>query len=223
MAQEDLIEGVPREEIAEFGVTTNALLEKHYGISLADTSLSDPPVVARYIQAGQRPFEALNEVAEKIGLERTDKQGSYGVASTTPLTSDDEEAVMDAEQELNDGVNQMVPRGTTESAMHLIDGLVSSNDMKEVLQNWNQGCSELYQSLIPYAEKCHQLFEQGYEAHEECPGVFDYEVSCEFGAWFGAQIIDTGTAPTPSEAEAQLQQINNDFWQQLDDCETAPR
>lgn len=111
--------------------------------------------------------------------------------------------------------NKMYPEGVVDSAMHLIDGLVSENTISEVLETWDRGCLELYNSLIPFAEKCHDLYEEGFNKTGGGPGVFDYEVAYVFGGWYGERILDLGDAPCPSDAEAHLKKLNDEFWAQM--------
>ena len=119
----------------------------------------------------------------------------------------------------------MVPMGVVESAMHLIDGLVSKpNDINKILKLWNQGCIELYWSLIPFAEECGKLFKEGHDANDGgVPGVFDYEVSCEFGSWYGQYILSVGGAPTLNEARAKRHELNSKFWAQFEVWEEKER
>lgn len=112
--------------------------------------------------------------------------------------------------------------GALYCAMHMVDGLMLSGRGESrhalILDIWDKGCVELYVALGSYAELCDQLFIQGYEKHNhEAPGVFDYEVSCEFGGWFGDHIVDTGAAPTHVECVDKLEELNAQFWKQMDD------
>lgn len=66
------------------------MLQKHYGISLDDTYLSDEKIVAGCIGQGFRPYQIINEHAEEADLVRIDIEGFYGVPSHCALSSQDE-------------------------------------------------------------------------------------------------------------------------------------
>ena len=112
-------------------------------------------------------------------------------------------------------------RGAIECAFHLADGLITysrdaSNQVQtvnEVLAAWDIGCVELYYQLGEYAELCHQLYEEGFAA-SDCgsPGVYDYEVSYEFGGWFGSYILAHTTAPSREDGVVELRRLAEVFW-----------
>ncbi|MFZ5001081.1 TA system toxin CbtA family protein [Enterobacter asburiae] len=51
------------------------LLERHYGLTLNDTPFGDDDAIQECIDAGDSLVDALNEVVEDCGLERTDNRG----------------------------------------------------------------------------------------------------------------------------------------------------
>lgn len=65
----------------------NALLQKHFYIGINDVGF-DTAYAEKCLQAGSRPFQEVNFVAEKYDLNRADPH-AYGVE----LTLDDELAV----------------------------------------------------------------------------------------------------------------------------------
>lgn len=76
----------------------------------------------------------------------------------------------------------------------------------EILSAWNRGCYELIQEVTAYAPYLNGLLQaaDAVSGDDRC-GVFDYEVSAPFGAWFGQYVLDhPETAPPESEARAQL-------------------
>lgn len=81
-------------DVKLFQRISERLLEKHYGLSLSDTHLSDEKIVQECIDQGWRPFQVIAEHAEEADLERIDKQGDYGVPSKAAITAEDEEAVL---------------------------------------------------------------------------------------------------------------------------------
>lgn len=105
------------------------------------------------------------------------------------------------------------PTGAVTCAMHIVDGLMIAHS-DEILATWNQGCIELFQEVGQYAQLCHDLFEETYNKTQDAPGVYDYEVSYEFGAWFGL-MIRTEHAPSQIEADAKLRELAAKFWSQI--------
>ena len=111
-----------------------------------------------------------------------------------------------------------VPHGAMESAMHMTDGLVSHPDFKAALSRWQRhsGCDSLFLELAEYAVLADQLYQEGFDKHQDCPGIFDYEVSCPFGGWFCEQIDENGNTTRHSLAEAELRKMAQEFWAQFD-------
>lgn len=70
-----------------------------------------------------------------------------------------------------------------------------------------------------YAERCNALFKTKFAANDyNAPGVYDYEVSCEFGEWFGRYILaNNGDAPTPSKAICKLEELADQFFKQAEE------
>lgn len=109
--------------------------------------------------------------------------------------------------------------GAIQCAMHMVDGLMLGGNGQSrqglILDNWDQGCAELYEELGSYAELCHQLFEEGFSANGgNAPGVYDYEVSCEFGTWFG-NMLESGIIPSKAQAELCLKNLARIFWDRM--------
>ena len=107
--------------------------------------------------------------------------------------------------------------GPIQCAMHITDGLLHLKP--NLLEVWDKGCSELYQELGQYAELCHELFERKWsEQPVEAPGVYDYEVSCEFGDWFGKYILEHGgEAPLYCTCYRVLNELAEEFWRQAEE------
>lgn len=104
--------------------------------------------------------------------------------------------------------------GPIQCAMHMTDGLIFNKP--NLLEVWDKGCSELYEELGQYAELCNEMFHIKFATNDyNAPGVYDYEVSCEFGDWFGKYILEhSGVAPTWTEAHEQLQHLVSEFFEQ---------
>lgn len=88
-------------EIIEFQQTAEALLQKHYGLTLNDTELHNPKVVYECMQQGYRPFEIVNEHAESAELVRIDSPHIYGLDNSL-LDAEDEDAVLAGNEDLED-------------------------------------------------------------------------------------------------------------------------
>lgn len=107
--------------------------------------------------------------------------------------------------------------GAIQCAMHMTDGLI--HNKPNLLEVWDKGCVELYEELGQYAERCNELFHTKFAANDyNAPGVYDYEVSCEFGEWFGRYILaNNGDAPTSSEAISKLEELADQFFKQAEE------
>ncbi|SQC20581.1 toxin of the YpjF-YfjZ toxin-antitoxin system [Klebsiella pneumoniae] len=60
------------EEQHHWQTVAGALLSRHYGLTLNDTALCEEVCVITLQEAGLRPYEAINDLAEKFDLERID-------------------------------------------------------------------------------------------------------------------------------------------------------
>lgn len=60
------------EEQHHWQTVAGALLNRHYGLTLNDTDLCEEVCVIALQEAGLRPYEAINDLAEKFDLERID-------------------------------------------------------------------------------------------------------------------------------------------------------
>lgn len=60
------------EEQHHWQTVAGALLSRHYGLTLNDTDLCEEVCVIALQEAGLRPYEAINDLAEKFDLERID-------------------------------------------------------------------------------------------------------------------------------------------------------
>ena len=82
-----------------------------------------------------------------------------------------------------------------------------------VLDIWNQGCYELVYEVTRYAEYCYELAEAGGKATGgEFPGVYDYEVSSEFGEWFGGYIVGHDQLPSSETCRIKLLNLAREFF-----------
>lgn len=100
------------------------------------------------------------------------------------------------------------------TAAFLMEGLHDAGYDK-CIEAWDKGCIELVSELAAYAPEIVRLCNAFAEIiGYEFPGVFDYEVSSSFGAWFGKQIIATGLAPSKESAHSELQKLMLSFFMQ---------
>lgn len=74
---------------------------------------------------------------------------------------------------------------------------------KDVYILWDQGALELHAEMVGYAEVLAKCCDLVVAAVLEFPGVIDYEVSEEFGAWYAKELYD-GRPPTRSSAVSEL-------------------
>lgn len=81
-------------DLVTFRKVAEQLLKKHYGLTLADTYLEDEKVATAYIDAGERPYQAVAEHAQAQDLHRVDFEGEFGVPSKDPITQRDEITVL---------------------------------------------------------------------------------------------------------------------------------
>lgn len=58
-------------------LTAGVLLDRHFGLTLSDTNLCEEHSVMQLQQAGQRPFEVINELVDKYGFTRLEHASSY--------------------------------------------------------------------------------------------------------------------------------------------------
>lgn len=98
-------------DVTQFQGITAALLEKHYGIGVQETTLGQRKVCESVLRAGVRPYEAVNAYVSDQGIFRTDIRGNYGLPSKEPLSRADEERAIELEAS-NESIKQNL--GATE-------------------------------------------------------------------------------------------------------------
>lgn len=92
------------------------------------------------------------------------------------------------------------------TAMFMAQGLGYGERLRHLGALTGSGHIELMSSLSGYA--MHSEMQLMAREDEEYPGVFDYEVSEEFGRWYGQYIIDRrGTPPADLVARAKLDEL----------------
>lgn len=83
-----------------------------------------------------------------------------------------------------------------------------------LLQVWDQGMIGLVSEATHYAAPLAAIVENAVNDGYDMPGVFDYEVSEEFGAWFGEYILSARNGmPGQAEAFNQISAIARKFFE----------
>ncbi len=110
--------------------------------------------------------------------------------------------------------------GSLITAAFMALGLREGCDQDHILEHWDAGHLELISQLVEYAPYTDKLWLAAKEHAESC-GVFDYEVSEEFGRWFGDQVLlqpAGGNAPTDEACSEKLRELTLAFFAQgIDD------
>ncbi len=84
-----------------------------------------------------------------------------------------------------------------------------------LIETWGKGCIELVDALVAYVPLTIRLCEAAAIACDgNYPGVFDYEVSSDFGRWFGEHIFEHGDEPLLKNSQAWLMIHIGDFFTQ---------
>lgn len=84
-----------------------------------------------------------------------------------------------------------------------------------LLAHWGQGCLELCQEVVQYAELSEMLLDAAFTVVEkDFPGVYDYEVSEPFGKWCRGHIECQMLGPSIDKraASAKLAEMVYDFF-----------
>ena len=72
-----------------FKKISDSLLRTHYCMDLADTDLCEDQIVQACIENKERPYEVVNELAQRLDLDRYHHNNVFG-NSKQPLTENDE-------------------------------------------------------------------------------------------------------------------------------------
>lgn len=93
-------------------------------------------------------------------------------------------------------------RNACTTAIYMAEGMSVSDEIREA---WCQGELELMMELSEYAIMSEEILRD--MNPEDYPGVYDYEVSTNFGDWFGKYIVEHKGAPTTLIAEEKLRNL----------------
>lgn len=91
-------------------------------------------------------------------------------------------------------------------ASFLTAGMLEGIQPDALYQRWAQGALKLHDALCRYAEPLYRV-NAALSARHAFPGVFEYEVSEELGAWFGCMVEAEGTAPATDRVLQQLAEL----------------
>jgi len=105
------------------------------------------------------------------------------------------------------------------TAMHMTVGLIQPHKgynfhdaYSDHIQGGVGGFTGLLSELQQYAEESERLLVE--RDPEDFPGVYDYEVSEEFGAWFGRYMAEHGEVPPSKVGKAHLASMIVAFFNQ---------
>lgn len=108
----------------------------------------------------------------------------------------------------------MMSRDVAVNAMFIQEGLMSTNeDYDDLLNAWDRGCVELVCEVAVYAPLLADL--SANVAERLClpfPGVYEYEVSAQFGGWFRSRVVELGYAPSREDATLYIEQLARAFF-----------
>lgn len=103
---------------------------------------------------------------------------------------------------------------------HLMFGMIDPTrgmyTISEILAHWDNGCIELTEQLMAYAQPACDMAEAAVlVAGYDFAGVFAYDVSEEFGSWWGMEVLNThgpGVVPAREVCMQRLRVLVADFF-----------
>jgi hypothetical protein len=113
---------------------------------------------------------------------------------------------------------------TAITAAFVMNGLHRA-DLDYIMQAYtgDGGQLELVEGVLEWVPAILALRAAADSIGVDYPGVFEYEVSCEFGQWLGGSIIDDGDLPDRGHAMEILIDLVESFFRVKDDPVTARR
>lgn len=113
---------------------------------------------------------------------------------------------------------------TAITAAFVMDGLHRAG-LGEVIEAYRDqgGLIELVDAVMEWVPHIEALRAAAESVRAEYPGVFEYEVSLEFGAWLGGSIIDDDDLPDRAHAMSILIDLVDSFFRLGDDRDLASR
>jgi hypothetical protein len=116
----------------------------------------------------------------------------------------------------------MDQRQTAITAAFVMQGLYRA-DLDKVYKAYDQGMIELVDAAMEWVPRIDALREAAEAVQEDYPGVFEYEVSLEFGDWLGDSIIEYNGLPNDAHAMEILIDLVESFFRVRDDKDLARR
>jgi hypothetical protein len=113
---------------------------------------------------------------------------------------------------------------TAITAAFVMDGLHQA-DLKEVMSHYigDGGLLEVVDDVMYWVPAITTLRAAADRLRLDYPGVFEYEVSSEFGKWLGGNIIDEGDLPDRAHAMTILIDSVESFFRVKDDRNLSRR
>ena len=107
----------------------------------------------------------------------------------------------------------MITLGTKTLSAFIFYGMTYDADkFRTAYDAWASGVLELCGAAVEYADLMEEAFDTLSEKLD-VPGVYDYEVAENFGAWFRDQVIkNDGYAPSHKECVAHIHQLVECFF-----------
>jgi hypothetical protein len=119
----------------------------------------------------------------------------------------------------------MIPRSQLQIAAFMAIGLTTCYQADAALKHWDNGHFEMVDETLAYVDYTERLLKAGlFLNNNEFPGVFDYEVSEPFGAWFASEILltdESGMAPDPTKSRAKLRALVFDYFRQAEGFDSS--
>lgn len=113
-------------------------------------------------------------------------------------------------------------RQTAITAAFVMQGLYKA-DLDKVYKAYGQGMIELVDAAMAWVPHIDALRAAAEAVYDEYPGVFEYEVSLEFGDWLGDSIIDGGGLPEDGHAMEILIDLIESFFRVRGDKDLSRR
>jgi hypothetical protein len=101
--------------------------------------------------------------------------------------------------------------------MFIMDGIREVAGVRELLGHFNDsmGWIEIVQEIAEFGiyieEKYEECWKISNDKNEGLPGVFDYEVTIEFGKWYAEQVCAGNGMPTKQQGQAQIDTLVKEF------------
>lgn len=112
---------------------------------------------------------------------------------------------------MKDSIN----RDSIITSAFMMEGLteIGYDNVRKAFQDYG-GAYELLSEMTDYVGFVCEMYDKGIKLADGLQGVFDYEVSSPFGAWFGRQIIaNNGVVPSEKDARDFIVSATAEFFE----------